>query len=313
MGQVAETHDPAEKHGGYCHVDGEDEMLSVRLGNQHQITAEAVYDHVDQLFMEPQLDIDVIADIHLEQSVGVVGEGFACQLRARDTTILGDLNVAHSVNPVMGDAVALGPGQQVAKVVVLTQAIGAGGVGFFPVASFALQIPVEIAESDLPVSGDGFLNVVHIIVDTFVHALDPAGNGDVTAHEPGIVDGALITELFDELVGFFLRQVTAGLHCINEQLQLRQVEISGGQVVAAVFAGDGDDIQTVILQCGNVGVDGFSVTADAVMMLQHLDQFRGSHGIVLVGVFLQIVTDVKYFQLLVVRFWHKTYLQTEKV
>ena len=78
-------------------------------------------------------------------------------------------------------------GQQVAVLVVLTQAVGAGGIVLVPVDSGAVQSPVEVAEGDLPALVNGVLDGVYIILDGLVHALHTAGDPQVLPHEPGLI------------------------------------------------------------------------------------------------------------------------------
>ena len=170
---------------------------------------------------------------------------------------------------------------------------------------FPIQAVVEIPEGDLPVFGDGVLNGVHIIVDGFVHALDPAADQYVPAHEPGVVDAALAAQLFNQFPGFLFREEAAGLDGVDEQLQFRQLEVPGGNVVTPVFSGNRDNIHPVILQSRNVGIDGFALADNIVLLFQHGQQLRRSHRVILVGVFLQIIQNIEDFQLLIIRLWHE--------
>ena len=104
---------------------------------------------------------------------------------------------------------------------------------------------------------------------------------------------ALLAQLLDQLPTLFLCQISAGLHRIDQQLQLRDLKNSGSDVVTAILAGNGNDIHTIILQGGNIGINGFSVTGNIMLTLQHIDQLRCSHEALLVGVFFEIITDVQ--------------------
>ena len=193
-----------------------------------------------------------------------------------------------------------GQGQQVAVFVVLTQAVGAGLIVPVPVDPLALQIEVKIAEGNLPVLSDGVLNGIHIIIDGFVHALDPSGHHHVPAHEPGVVDAALIAQLLNQLPGFLFREEAAGLHRVNEQLQFRQLKIPGTDVIAAALARQGHDVHAVLLQGFDVRIDGLAVAFNVVLGRKHTLQLRSSHRVLPVGVSLQIVENVEDFQFLVI-------------
>lgn len=77
LGQIPKADDPAEEHGRDGNINVEGEVLAIRLGYEHGIRTETVNDHVDKILVEPQLYVDVFAGIHLEQLVGVFGEGFS--------------------------------------------------------------------------------------------------------------------------------------------------------------------------------------------------------------------------------------------
>ena len=100
---------------------------------------------------------------------------------------------------------ALGKGQQIAVFIILAQAVGAGGVFLFPVFPFTGDIPVKIAEGNLPVFGNGFLNGIYVVIDAFIHAFDPAGHQHISAQKVCIQGVALVAKLFDQLPGFALR------------------------------------------------------------------------------------------------------------
>ena len=109
-------------------------------------------------------------------------------------------------------------GKQVTILVVLTQSVRAGIIVFLTVFAFAVNTPVEVTEGNRPIHGNGILNGIDVIVDGFVHALDSTGNQHITAHEPCVMDAALIAQLLDQLAGLFLRQKTAGLDSVDQQL-----------------------------------------------------------------------------------------------
>ena len=237
------------------------------VGNQQNVLPEAVNDHVDETAVEPELYIGGFPGVHLKQPVGVLYQRLAGQLRAGDSYFLQQPDIAHAVNPVGGDAVAGGQGQQVAVFVVLTQAVGAGLIVPVPIDPLALQIEVKVAEGNLPVLGNGVLNGVYIVIDGLVHALDSSGHHHVPAHKPGVVDAALIAQLFNQLPGFLFREEAAGLHRVNEQLQFRQLKIPGGDVVSAALARQGHDVHAVLLQGFDVRIDGLAVTFNIVLLM----------------------------------------------
>ena len=89
--------------------------------------------------------------------------------------------MGHAVYPVGRNAVAGGEGQQVAVLVVLVQAVRAGGIVLIPVFRPSVNAPVEVAEGYLPVLENGLLDGVHVIIDGLVHVLDPPGHHHIPA------------------------------------------------------------------------------------------------------------------------------------
>ena len=215
----------------------------------------------------------------------------AGQLRAGHPGFVGQGNVAHAIYPVAGDAVPGREGQQIIIFIVLAQTVGAGGVGPVPVFPHAVQTPVEVAEADLPVLGNGLLNGVHRIVDRLIHALDPPGDVYVPLHQLGVLGAAQGAQLFNQGAGLLLCQEAAGLHGVDQQLQLRQLKALGGHIVPSAPSGLAQDVHAEILQGGNVGIDGLAVAVDAVP-LQHVDQLTRSHRLIPVGVFLQVIQNI---------------------
>ena len=236
--------------------------------------------------MEPELHIGGITGVHLEQPSGVFLKFSARQFGAGDPGLRQGGDIAHTVHAIGCDAVAVRKGQQVTVFVVLTQAVGTGDVFLITVLPLAVQAPVEVPEGDLPVFGNGFLNGVYIIIDGLVHALDASGHHHITAHQTGIVDGTLTAQLLDQFPGLLLRQEPAGLNGIDEQFQLRKLEIPGRDVIAALFAGNGDDVHAIVLQSGDVGINGLAFADDIMLVLQHLNEFSRRDRMVHMGIAL---------------------------
>ena len=91
------AHHPAEKQGGDRYLDGEDKMV-VPIGDEHGVLAEPVDDHVGQVPVKPELDGNLISGVHLEHPAGVFRQILARELRAGETGILLQLNVADPVS-----------------------------------------------------------------------------------------------------------------------------------------------------------------------------------------------------------------------
>ena len=109
-GFLAETDDPTEENRRYCHPGGEDKMI-FPIGNQKNIPAKPIDNHIDEATVEPHFYICCITGIHLKQPIGMVGQILTGQLRAGDPQIIQKFDVSHTVHPIGGDTVAGGKGQ----------------------------------------------------------------------------------------------------------------------------------------------------------------------------------------------------------
>ena len=170
------------------------------VGDQHGFFSETVDNHINEIPVKPHFNICGISCIHLKQLACMVIECFPGKLRARKSGIRCELNVRHTVHPVCGHTVPSGQGKQIAVFMILAKSVGACQVFFFTVATFPAEIPVEIAEPDLPVLVDPLLYCVHVIVNRFVHTFHTSGNKYRAPHQFGIMLIALRTELLDQLL-----------------------------------------------------------------------------------------------------------------
>ena len=151
---------------------------------------------------------------------------------------------------------------------------------------------------------NGLLNGIHFVVDGLVHAFDAPGHDYIPADLFRLLLAGELAEFLDELQGFFLCKEPAGLDRGNQQLQFRQLEVPFTDVIAAVFSPIDQNIYAEFLQDGDVGIDGLSVAQDP-LLFQHLLQLYGSHRMILVGVFLQIVPNIQDDQPLFIGFCHE--------
>ena len=101
------------------------------------------------------------------------------------------------------------------------------------------------------------------------------------------------------------KEYTVKIYKVNQSNPGAYSERSGRVSVNVV---PDDDVDAVFLEGGDVGVDGLPLTLDAPLPVQHIDQFRCSHGVRLVGVSLQVVENMENLQLLIVGFWHREHL-----
>ena len=99
------------------------------IGDQHSILAKPVNDHVDKIPVEPQLYVDCITGVHLEEPICVLLECFSCKLRTGGALFAGEFNVRHTVNTVGSHAVAGGVGKQIAIFVILAKLFSSMALG----------------------------------------------------------------------------------------------------------------------------------------------------------------------------------------
>ena len=131
------------------------------------------------------------------------------------------------------------------------------------------------------------MELVHVVVDGLIHGLHPAGDVDLAAEAPGLVDTGQPFELADEGKGLFRRDELGGLHAVHQQLQLRQLKAPGGHEVAAAAAlAAADDIHSGLPQGLDVRVDALALGLDAPLG-QHPDDPGSREGMLLVGVLQQ--------------------------
>ena len=72
---------------------------------------------------------------------------------------------------------------------------------------------------------------IYIIVDTFVHGLDPAMNKNLSLDLIGLVLADEAFDLLDEFTGLPLRNKLRALDCIDQELHLCQFELSDAHMV----------------------------------------------------------------------------------
>ena len=87
-----------------------------------------------------------------------------------------------------------------------------------------MDIPLKILKLDPGVTANGSMNLVHIIIDAFIHSLDPPGNQHLTVQLSGLVSADQALQFFDQGAALVLGDEFGGLHRVHQQLQLRQLE-----------------------------------------------------------------------------------------
>ena len=82
---------------------------------------------------------------------------------------------------------------------------------FFP------DIPLKILKLDPGVAANGSMDLVHIIIDAFIHSLDPSGDQHLAVQLPGLVSADQALQFVDQGLGFSFCNEFGRLDGIHEQ------------------------------------------------------------------------------------------------
>lgn len=104
---------------------------------------------------------------------------------------------------------------------------------------------------------------VDAVINTLVHAFYAAHRVHLPLQPLGLPAGGEALQLADKLTAFFDGEEFGGLYRVYQQLQLRQLELPVGKLVATRSAAGGDDIHAVILQRTEIIVDAFALGVHA--------------------------------------------------
>ena len=82
---------------------------------------------------------------------------------------------------------------------------------FFP------DIPLKILKLNPGVAANGSMDLVHIIIDAFIHSLDPSGDQHLAVQLSGFVSADQALQFFDQGLGFPFSNEFGRLDGIHEQ------------------------------------------------------------------------------------------------
>ena len=158
---------------------------------------------------------------------------------------------------------------------------------------------VEIAEADLPVLGNAAVDLVHIIVNGFVHGFDPVLHEHLPPQQLRFIAAGQIFDLFDERERLFVGDELGGLHAVHQQFQLRQFKVAAAHIVAvAATVLHGENVYAELAQRVQIVVQTLALGGNA-LLVQMGDDLLDGQGVRLVGFAQQIAHHIKQFQLLV--------------
>ena len=278
--------------------------MRLPVGDQHGIGAQAVQDRARQAVLKAQLHPGLPAGEHAEDLPGVGAHVLRLEGLPALARLPGEGDVRHLVHPVMLQDAAPGVvGQQVVVLALPDQGEGAHLVELPLPAVLALPLGgvLEVMEADLPVGGDGPVQLVHVVVDGLVHGLHPACDIDLSAEAPGLVAAGQALQLADESPGLSRRDELGGLDAVHQQLELRQLKASGRHEIAAAPAlAAADDVHPRLPQGLDIRVNALALCLDALPG-QQLHHPPGGERMLLVGLPQQDLPQRQELRLLIHR------------
>lgn len=144
---------------------------------------------------------------------------------------------------------------------------------------------------------------IDAVINTLVHAFYAAYRVHLPLQALGLPAGGEALQLADKLTAFFDGEEFGGLYRVYQQLQLRQLELPVGKLVATRSAAGGDDIHAVILQRTEIIVDAFALGVHA-QFLQPGQDVAHRKRVVFVRFPAQQVGQVQQLQFLSFAFRH---------
>ena len=213
---------------------------------------------------------------------------------------MGDGELCHLIHAIVRQTVALGVGDEVVVFIVPDEGVGAGKIVARALVLAAVHAPVEVAEANLKVPGDGLVDAVDGIVDAFVHRFDAVADGQLPLELRGLIFAAKRRKLFNERHRLALGQKLARLHCAGEQLELGQLKRARSQKIPAAGAFLQHDIHSERLQARNVRIDALALGADAARGQIRHNVLHGQN-MILIRLRLKELLEIQELELLVFR------------
>ena len=280
------------------------------VGDHDDVLTEAVPDQMGLVPPAPEGDPHLLAAVHAKVLLSVLGQLKVGVLVLPLPLQAGDHELSHLVHPVVAQLpVAVVKGHQIVVLAVPDQAVGGDHIPLPLLTKDLLpgDVVVKIFEGDDPLSGDGGVELVHIVVDALVHHLDAARDVDLPLELARLMDAGQPLQLADEGVALLLGDEPGGLHRVHEQLHLGQFKLPGPDKPAGGLALPALDIQPEQAQGLHVVIDAFPFGPD-VIPGQTLDDLRYREGVLLVALPQQHPGQMEQLRLLIGAFCHRVFL-----
>jgi hypothetical protein len=137
--------------------------------------------------------------------------------------------------------------------------------------------------------GYPIMNLIHIVIDRFVHALDSIRDIDLAIEQLRLIDAGHFLNLFYQRSSFLISYKFRGLDTGYEELQLRHLKKPAADIL---IAGLLDNIHAICPKHFDVGIDAFSFSRDIVLVKVGNDLLH-CHGMLLISIFQQIIPQIE--------------------
>ena len=186
------------------------------------------------------------------------------------------------------------PRQQIVIFIVPHQRQRADDVkrALFPIPALLGDGVFKVVKTDLPIPGNGVGDLVDIIINALVHALDAAVDIDLPLQELRIIDAGKTFDLFDKGQRLFVRDEFRRLHAVDQQLELRRFECARADIVSGRLGLGLHDVQAECAQRLQIAVNTLAFGRHAALG-QLRDHLRHGHRVALVRLLQQDLHQVQ--------------------
>ena len=271
------------------------------VSNHDHVFAEAVEHRADQMIGKAQAHRLLFPTEHAEHFLGIRRQ---IQLRKVLRALARRLqrgDVRHLVHAVVLAQLGLGiPRQQVVILIVPHQCQRAYDIVRARLAVTPLlgNGVFKVVKTDLPVPGNRVGDLVYIIINALIHALDAAVNIDLPLQELRIIDAGKILDLFDERQRLFMRDKLGRLDAVHKQFELRRFKCACANIVPGRLGLGLYDVQAECAQRLQIAVNALALGRHAALG-QLRDHLRHGHRVTLIRLLQHNLHQVQQLQFLI--------------
>ena len=175
------------------------------------------------------------------------------------------------------------PRQQIVIFIVPHQRQRADDVkrALFPIPALLGDGVFKVVKTDLPIPGNGVGDLVDIIINALVHALDAAVDIELR-----IIDAGKTFDFFDKGQRLFVRDEFRRLHAVDQQLELRHFKRARADIIPGRARFRLHDVQPEDAQRLQIVIDALALRRNAVLGKLR-DHLRHGHRVALVRLLQQ--------------------------